>query len=222
MELEMKLKREWQQRQELEMKLKRGRQQRQELEMKLEQKAAATTGIFYEAVAESSSNGASTGTLSRFAGARSGRNWHWSFEVICWSTGHSNWYWAWNRSRSGPLTASGAWLDWTGAGAVHWRLLELDWISRDLSSRQKKEKARLGTSLSWGRVSGGWRALDGWWSPEENVRTDFSTRFLAYLCDSSAVAYDAHQLCWSRISGFCLARVVMCFWLFLKIMRFYE
>ena len=176
---------------ELEMKLKRERQRRQELEMKLEQKAAATTGIFYEAVAESSSNGASTGTLS----------------LICWGTRHSNWYWAWNRSRSGPLTASRAWLDWTGAEAVHWRLLELDWISRDLSSRQKKEKAGLGTSLSWGRVSGGWRALDGWWSPEENVRTDFSTRFLAYLCDSSAVAYDAHQLCWSRISAFCLARV---------------
>ena len=44
-------------------------------------------------------------------------------------------------------------------------------------------------------------------SREECENTDFSTRFLAYLCDSSAVAYDAHQLCWSRISAFCLARV---------------
>ena len=75
-------------------------------------------------------------------------------------------------------------------------------------SRQKKEEARLGTSLSWGRVSEGWRALDGWRSPEKNVRT------LIFQRDSSpiyAIAPLLRTMCinfvdWGLVL-FCLARV---------------
>ena len=66
-----------------------------------------------------------------------------------------------------------------------------------------------GLALLWAEVE--FQQAGEFWrvdeNPEENVSTDFSTRFLAYLCDSSAVAYAVHQLCWSRISAFCLARV---------------
>ena len=203
----------------------RERQRQQEFALKLERRAAATAGIWDEAGASAATT---TGTFrwnwsrerqrpQRFAlklkqmataateiwdeaGARAAATTEICFEAEAdGNSSNRNLRWSWSESSSNGRNLSWSFFEQQRLNWIGLRSRLFRWESSSLKGVAGSSRVE---ALQVWKLEGD---FEKWW------KTAFSVEKWAYLYDSSAVAYEARQLCWSRISAFCLARVGMCF-----------